>query len=123
MYNTSVLSSYLPVELLWFNPIPTLCAHRDRESKPPEPDTLHRETCSGVRAIWFLGWFISVPNLYADREQESMPPEPDGLHRDTCSGVRAIRFLRSVFRDCSLPRIDEIGYFLLPRIGEFGYFP
>ena len=61
--------------------------------------------------------FIPVPNLYVHRDRESRPLEPDALHRDTCSGVRAIRFLGSVFRDCSFPRIGEIGYFLLPRIG------
>jgi len=38
-----------------FVPVPNLCAHRDRKSKPPEPDALHRDTCSGVRAIKFLG--------------------------------------------------------------------
>ena len=80
-HNTSVLSSHLfPVELLWFIFVPNLCAHRDRESRPPEPGA---------------------------------------LYRDTCSGVRAIRFLGSVFRDCSLPRIGEIGYFLLHQIGYF----
>ena len=36
-------------------PVPNLCAHRARESRPPEPDALHRDTCSGVRAIRFLG--------------------------------------------------------------------
>ena len=35
-------SSPLPVKLLWFFPIPNLYAHRDRESRPPEPDALHR---------------------------------------------------------------------------------
>jgi len=43
-----------PVELLWFIPVPNLCTHRDRESRPLEPDALHRDTCSGVRAIRFF---------------------------------------------------------------------
>ena len=36
-------------------PVPNLCAHRDRESRPPEPDALHRDTCSGVAGNQVFG--------------------------------------------------------------------
>jgi len=36
-------------------PVPNLCAHRDRESRPPEPDSLHRDTYLGVAGNQVFG--------------------------------------------------------------------
>ena len=41
-------SSLFPSSCTLSIPVPNLCAHRDRESRPPEPDALHRDICSGV---------------------------------------------------------------------------
>ena len=41
-------SSHLRVELLSFIPVPNLCAHRDRDSRPPELDALRAHTPTRV---------------------------------------------------------------------------
>ena len=122
------LSSHLPVELL--------CVHLR-----PEPlraglrnPTLHRDTYSGVPVSFFLSAqtkHISkhISPLLSSACRVALRSSPSrtsarteigraGL-RNPCLGVRAIRFLRSVFCDCLLPGIGEIGYFLRPRIGFF----
>ena len=85
-------------------PVPNLCAHRDRESRPPEPDALHRDTCSGVRAIRFLGSVFrdcsparSSSSTPVDRDRDRLHLLPGGH-----LGLRLLHLLpggRS--RDCT----------------------
>jgi len=78
-------------------------------------DTTHQSSSH----LFLSSCSLVYPHPKPLRAKRSGEQAPDALHRDTCSGVRAIRFLGSIFRDCSLPGIGEIGYFLLPRIGFF----
>ena len=52
---TQTVSPFLQSSCSLFIPVANLYAHRDRESRPPEPEALHRDTCSSVQAIRFLG--------------------------------------------------------------------
>ena len=72
-----------------FVPVLNLCAHRDRESRPPEPDALHRDTCSGVWAIRVLG------SVFRDcspaRSSSSTPVDRGRLLPSGRSGLRLLR--------------------------------
>ena len=69
-----------------FIPVSDLYAHRDRESRPPEPDALHRDTCSGVQAIRFLGSVVRDCSLARSSSSTS-------ADRDLPGGRSGLRLL------------------------------
>ena len=83
----------LPSSCSLFVPVSNLCAHRDRESRPLEPNTLHQDTCSGVRAIRFLGSVFH--DCSPARSSSSTPADRDRLFPGGRSGLRLLhlRFL------------------------------
>ena len=66
-YLRDTTQSVSPLSLLsscsLFIPVSSLCAHRDRENRPPEPDALHRDTCSDVAGNQVFG--ERLPRLLA----------------------------------------------------------
>ena len=76
-------------------PVPNLCSHRDRESKLPEPDALHRDTCSGVWAIRFLGSVFCDCSPGRSSSSTLVDRDRDRLHLllGGCLGLRLLRLL------------------------------